>query len=118
MSKVKHERELRKLWQVSHQQLHTEEEKALNIAKGDINRRLDEMNELRKQITNERGEFLQRSVYDREHGMLRESTDLRLKILETGKANLEGRLWAIGAIISVLLVALELVMNYFSKSHG
>jgi hypothetical protein len=117
MSKVKHERELRECWQEGHDKLHAAEAEALEIAKGDINRRLDEMNELRKQITSERGEFLQRSVYDREHSLLRDSSDARLKVLETGKANLEGRLWAIGAIISVLLVALELVMNYFSK-HG
>ena len=109
------ESNLRKSWIRGHELIHKAESHALEIAKNDINRRLDEMNELRKQITSERGEFLRREIYDREHASLREAMDLRIKALENTKANLEGRLWAIGAGISILVVGLELLLRYLGK---
>jgi len=112
---IRHERELREAWQVSHLALHGAEVDNLRIARDEINRRLNEMNELRSQITAERGEFLRRDMFDREHANLRDGTDSRLKVLEQAKSNLDGRVWAIGAGITILTVLLQFAMRYFTK---
>ena len=112
---VHQERELRELWQSTHLEVHAAERKALEIAREEVNRRLDEMNELREQITRERGEFMRRDMFDREHSTLRDGNDIRLKALENTKSNMEGRLWAIGAAISALVVGLELILRYAGK---
>ncbi len=121
---VAHERELREQWQIAHEQRHESEAAALVIARSDVNRRLDEMNELRRQIDTERGKYMDRETYVREHTTLRESMavridtlrdtlDTRLKALENTKSNLEGRVWAIGAGISAMVVALQLILHYW-----
>ena len=112
---VQHERELREQYEKAHALVHTQEQRARELAFTEINRRLDDMNELRNQIGTERGLYLTRELYDREHKSLAESMDARLKILETNKSNLEGRMWAIGAIISVVVVGLQFAMHYFAK---
>ncbi len=118
-----HERELRESWQKSHEDRHEAEARAVALASKDINRRLDEMNELRRQIENERGRYLPRDLYDKEHDALRETMnvrydtlrdnlDIRLKTLENSKSNLEGRLWAIGAMISVIVIVINLGLHF------
>ena len=112
---IQHERELRQGWQDAHIAVHRAESESLRIAREDINRRLNEMNELRDQITKERAEFMRRDMFDREHTALRDGTDGRLKILEQAKSNLDGRVWAIGAGITILTVLLQFAMRYFTK---
>lgn len=102
-SAINHERELREAWQLAHAQQHAAEAEALRMARVDIDRRLDAMNQLRDQITQERGTFLARDLYDREHLRLRKEFDDRLKRLETSDANLQGRILATGAILAFLL---------------
>jgi len=135
--KLRHERELREAWEQSHEQIHASEREALNVAKADINRRLESMNEMRAQIeaaerrvVAERATFVLRDMYDRDHAGLRDtlnvridalnnSSDSRLKELETNRANLDGRIWAVGAtvgvIISVLVLAIDFLSKYFMK---
>lgn len=119
-----HERELREAWQEAHESRHASEAEARQIASIEINRRLDDMNELRRQIEQERGRYLQRDLYDKEHTALRETMfskldaqrdtmDARLKSLEGTKSNLEGRLWAIGAMISAVVVAINLALRFW-----
>lgn len=108
-----HERELREQWQHQHERVHEVEHESLQIAKGEINRRLDEMNNLRLQITAERGEFLGRDAYDREHNVLRDQLDGRIKVLETVNANLQGRMWMMGAVISLFLSLLTLALHFW-----
>ena len=90
--------------------------KALDIASKEIDRRLEGMNELRAQISTERGLYVLRESYDEQHAALRDAIDARLKILENNRSNMEGRMWAIGAIISMLVVALNLAMYYFGHT--
>ena len=87
----------------------------LRAAKVDVDQRLDSMNQLRDQITAERGEFVRRDMYDREHATLRDAHDSRIKALETAKSNLDGRIWAVGAVVAVLSIAFEFMLKYFMK---
>ena len=109
---VEHERELREHWQVAHAEVHAMLDRALAMARDDVNRRLDGMNELRQQIASERGFYLSRELFDREHSQLREQIDARLKILENKGSNLDGRLWMVGAMIS-LIVSLVIIALKF-----
>ena len=70
------------------------------------------MNKLREQVMEERGQFVPRLLYDEQHAALRDSMDVRLKLLENTKSNLEGRMWMIGALIGAAVVALQLALHY------
>src|ERR1035441_4420028 len=54
-------------WQRIHPDTHRLEGVALSIIKNATDLRLESMNELRKQIETERGSFVARELYDREH---------------------------------------------------
>src|SRR6266481_7568574 len=99
-----HERELRELWQKAHEKVHT-------LGAQDLERRLEAMNKLREQVMEERGQFVPRLVYDEQHAGLRDAVDIRLKLLEQGKSNLEGRLWMMGAGISGIVILLNLALR-------
>lgn len=105
---VKHERELREQWEKSHENVH-------RLGAQDLERRLEVANKFREQIMEERGQFVSRVVYDEQHNSLRESVDIRLKVLEQSKSNLEGRMWMMGAGISAVVVMVNLVLHYFGK---
>ncbi len=107
------ERELREQWQRLHELVHQSESKALETAKGSIDQRLDEMNALRLQITQERGEFISRDLYDREHTSLREQFDVRVKALENSNANMQGRIWMMGAVISLIVSLLTVALHFW-----
>ncbi len=108
---VEHERELRENWQAAHLEVHSMLDRALAMARDDVNRRLDGMNELRQQIASERGFYLSRELFDREHSALRDAMDMRLKVLENRGSNLDGRLWAVGAVISFVVSAVVIAIN-------
>ena len=105
----RHERELRVQWQDAHLDTHRMEALALKTAHYEIDRRLEEMNKLRDQITGERGEFVRRELHDK----LEREMDGRLKLLENARSNMEGRLWMIGGVISVILALVQLAIHYF-----
>ena len=111
-SDISHERELREQWQESHLELHKAEREAAALARTEMNRRLEGMNELRDQIQTERSGYVQRDMYDHEHATLRDSMDARLKVLETGGANLQGRMWMMGAVISAILSLLMIALRF------
>jgi len=73
------------------------------------------MNKIREQISSERGEFVRRDLYDREHGSLREAMDGRIKSLEQAKSNLDGRIWAVGALVTTITVIVELTLRFLVK---
>ena len=91
---IHHEREQRELQ-------FKEAERAINLAKETIDHRLNSMNELREQISKERGTFISREIFDRACAAI----DDRVRQVERFKANLEGRLWIIGGILLVIQVA-------------
>ncbi len=81
------------------------QDRALSLARQDVDRRLEAMNELRDQITSERGEYLTRTNYDVRHETLID----RISILERARANLEGRMWVLGAVVIIV----ELGLRFF-----
>lgn len=89
----------------AHRREHVLEDKALEVAADDVDRRLEAMNELRDQITSERAEYLTRTSFEDKHDGL----DRRVGALEQSRSNMEGRMWAIGA--GVVLV--ELALRFF-----
>ena len=98
---IAHERELRQSWELAHEKIHALEDVARDIASTEINRRLDEMNQLRHQIEQERGTYISRPVYDSEN----KATDARLKILENANSNLAGRMWVFIAVLALINLA-------------
>ncbi len=74
--------------------LETAQQRALELARADVDRRLEAMNELRAQITNERGNYISRAEYEAKHEQLVE----RIQTLETGQAALLGRLTVVAAL--------------------
>jgi hypothetical protein len=133
-----HLRDLFDQWQAAHAELHLAEERARMIVLDEINRRLSEMNDQHTQINHERGLFVQRDWFDKTHDTLRremidrtdlgtktrevlrdemyrikDGTDHALKAIETTLANFEGRIWMLGAFMSVLVVGLNLLLKYW-----
>lgn len=122
--KVKQERELREAWIRAHEEKHAMEYRAIILARVALDKRLEEMNELRKQIDHERGKYLPRDLYDKEHDAfrdsiytkfdsLRETLSSRVSLLENSKSNLEGRMWAIGAMISLIVIVVNLALHFW-----
>jgi hypothetical protein len=103
---LKFERELREQWEVAHENVHELERLAISKAEVSVNQRLEAMNELRSQIQIERGSYVQREMYEKEHKALSDAIDARLKILENGSSNLQGRMWVIGAVVIIVNIIL------------
>ncbi len=109
------ERRTREAWEFAHYHVHEMEAQAREIAFVRLNERLAEMNEVRRQINEERGAFLLRDRYEASHEALRSAFDQRLKMLETGQANAEGRMWMLGAGISGILVIVQITLHFIAK---
>ena len=82
-------------WQRTHPETHRLEAAALALANAAIAAKLHDMNELRKQIDTERGTFITREFYDREHQRIREEiSDLRSsRDTSSGEKGLLEQLW-------------------------
>jgi hypothetical protein len=126
-SESDHIRELLDQWQKDHLDRHRAEEHARQLAVTEINRRLDEMNELRAQITRERGTYVQREWFERIHDntdkdrealrdemhRIKGETDRAIKSIENTIANFEGRIWMLGAFMTAIVVGLNLLLKYW-----
>ncbi len=91
----------------AHRVEHDQQQVALDRARDEVNRRLAEMNDLRRQITDERADFLTRAEYEAKHEALIE----RIGSMERSRANLEGRMWAIGAVFVMIQVIIRFLPN-------
>lgn len=95
---------------------------AIDRAGQDIDRRLEEMNQFRAQIQEERGEFLTKMEYESRHRELeirlsttKDGQDKRIGALELAKSNMDGRIWALGAGITILTVMVNMFFRYWPK---
>lgn len=96
LSKLSDER-----WE-AHRREHLLVEQAREIAAKEIDRRLGDMNELRRQIDSERGTFLKVSDYTREHKSLEEKLDLKTEALGKQIQQVYRFIWmALGAITAL-----------------
>ena len=84
------------LWEGHHRE-HEMEQKALEVARAEIERRLEGMNELRAQITSERGNYIARAEFEAKH----EQITQRLGSLETLQAGVLSRLTVVAALAGV-----------------
>lgn len=73
---------------------------ALDKAETALNARLDGMNEFRDALRDQAATFVTGKVLDAKE----DSIDARLKVLENKNANLDGRMWSIGAVIVIINV--------------
>jgi hypothetical protein len=84
-------------------------EKAIMLAKEDIDRRLDAMNELRAQITLERTEFVTRAWYTQAHDALEE----RLRTVEQFKSNIDGKIYMLGGLLIIMQIGLAAIVHFW-----
>jgi hypothetical protein len=71
--------------------------------------RLEEMNNFRTQINQERAEYLRREMYDREHGALAE----RVKNLEIVRGEQSGRTAAYASMVGFVVVVVQIVLHFW-----
>ncbi len=71
--------------------------------------RLEEMNNFRTQINQERAEYLRREMYEREHGALAE----RVKSLEIIRGEQSGRAAAYASMIGFVVVIVQVVLHFW-----
>lgn len=85
---------------------------ALVLAREEVNRRLEGMNELRAQITSERGVYIARAEYEAKHEALAIRSDLnlaRIVAIETQNAALASRLAVYATIAGFVMSAIVVV---------
>jgi|ERR1700687_3681001 len=78
-------------------------------ANKDLERRLEEMNNFREQINQERAEYLRRDMYDREHTNLAE----RVKNLEIVRGEQAGRTAAYASMVGVVVIMSQIVLHFW-----
>lgn len=71
---------------------------SIELSSKDLERRLSDMNRFREQILEERGLFVTTKEYDVQYEGLR----LRIEQLELAKSNMDGRLWVLGTVFTVV----------------
>jgi hypothetical protein len=86
-------------------------DKAVEVALTDLGRRLDEMNQFRSQINEERGDFVQKETFDLKYDEMSKKVDA----LSLAKSNQDGRLWMLGVVLGALTVILNLALKYLFK---
>lgn len=81
------------------------------IQRGELDRRLEEMNKFREQINQERGDFATREQMDEKFNFI----NGRISSLELTSSNLQGKLYVVGAIISVVVSLVVIATNLVVK---
>jgi hypothetical protein len=71
--------------------------------------RLEEMNNFRAQINQERTEYVRREMYDREHVALGE----RVKILEIVHGEQTGRAAAYASVVAFVMIVVQVVLHFW-----
>jgi hypothetical protein len=90
---------------------YTAQQEAIGLARKDIERRLDEMNQFRAQINEERNIFMRKDTFDARHGEL----EGKVSKTELWKSNMEGRMWMLGALITGFMVLIQIAFRYWLK---
>ena len=71
--------------------------------------RLEEMNNFRAQINQERTEYLRRELYERDHAGLAD----RVKILEIARGEQTGRTAAFASMVALLVIVVQVVLHFW-----
>jgi predicted ATPase len=71
--------------------------------------RLEEMNNFRAQLNQERAQYLRREMYEREHFALAE----RVKALEIVRGEQSGRTTAYASMVALALIVVQVVLHFW-----
>jgi hypothetical protein len=71
--------------------------------------RLEEMNNFRAQISQERAEYLRREMYDRDHSVLAE----RVKVLEIARGEQSGRTAAYASMVALVVIVAQVLLHFW-----
>lgn len=103
----------------AHERVHELEGRNTNNLLGEINRHMASIDSALSHLQQDRGVFVTRTMYDERHEAIRldinrlaDSLRADIADLNEARSNLEGRLWALGAIWGVLTVALNLGLHF------
>jgi hypothetical protein len=106
----------------AHDKEHVSLQRAVDTAVGTLDVRLSEMNQFRAQIQEERGAFLTKSEYESRHRELetrlattKDVVDKRIAALEIAKSNLDGRIWALGAALTIVTILVNMAFRFWPK---
>jgi len=88
---------------------HASGDAKLQKADLDLERRLEEMNNFREQINQERGDYLRRDMYDRENAALSD----RVKSLEIVRGEQSGKAAAYASMIGFMVVIVQVVLHFW-----
>lgn len=89
----------------------TSSKEAIEQARERVNERLEGMNELRNQITNERGTYLTRERFDTEHGTLL----ARTAAIELQMSKWSGSIWMLGGAVSAVVILVNVALKMWAK---
>ena len=91
---------------------------AVELARQQVEGRLQELNHFRTQMREDRSDFITREAYEGAHRNLEQRLDAtrdRIITLEKVAANYEGRMWMLVAIMGFLFTCLQVAMKLFFK---
>jgi len=95
----------------AHEDIHKMGQRALDTALLRSDDKFESVNKFREQVLEERTAFLRHDVYQREHKALELKVDENSKWID----NMNGRLWAAGAIILALSTGIGLLLRFWGK---
>jgi len=95
----------------AHEDIHAMGQRALDTALLRSDDKFEGVNRLREQVLEERAHFLRRDVYEREHKAL----ELKISDQRTWIDNMNGRMWAVGAIILALSTGIGLLLRFWGR---
>jgi hypothetical protein len=127
-NKIRSERELREQWQNSHVYVHKLEREARDEAAKTVAVEIEHINGVRKEIADDRLMFTQqlstllnKDDFRREHSQLNERMDTKAFMADKGlsemrewRANLNGRIWIIPAVMSCLILLVNFAGIYIA----
>jgi hypothetical protein len=103
----------------AHAREHALTQTALEKAERAMEHRLEGLNEFRGQLRDQAATFASRDLVDSRLATLSirqdeatERIEARLKLLEHNSANLQGRLWSMGAGVALLMTVLTLALRW------
>ena len=114
----------------AHSEMHQKLAEQVVQAAKVIDQRLEGMNELRAQITGERGQYVTRDVLDQRNGALAlrieelgrrvdqrfEETGKRITEMERAKANMDGRMAMLGLMLLGASAVLNLIISIATRA--
>jgi hypothetical protein len=95
----------------AHDEVHKLLKEAVDAAVATLNARLETMNEFRAQIAQERGSYITRDIYELRH----EELKTKVNTFEQYRANMDGRLWMLGAGLTAVVVLINMVFHFWPK---